>query len=135
MTGSNDLFTIRGLNDNFEIMDISAADPRGSLLDVVSKIEAPLPQDYELNQNYPNPFNASTKIAFALPEAQQVSLDIYNISGQKVRTLINGRLDAGRYDVVWNSVGDDGSTVASGVYFYKLNTESHNLTRKMSLIK
>jgi hypothetical protein len=133
--GDNSLFSINGLGEDYEFAEISAADSRGSLLNVVSRIEAPLPEDFELSQNYPNPFNASTRIGFALPEPQQVSLDIYNISGQKVGTLVNGHLEAGRYDIIWNGTGEEGTAVSSGVYFYKLRTDSRDMTRKMSLIK
>lgn len=133
--GETGLFTITGLDGDFEIIEASAADSRGGILDVVSSIEAPLPEDFELHQNYPNPFNASTSIGFALPEPQRVSLEIYNISGQKVGTLVDGHLDAGRYSIIWNGTGVDGNVVSSGVYFYRLRTESRNLTMKMSLIK
>jgi hypothetical protein len=133
--GETDLFGINSLTEEFEIMEISASDSKGNLLNVVSRIDAMLPESYELAQNYPNPFNAATKIGFALPEPQQVSLVIYNISGQEVGRLIDGYLEAGTYDIIWNGTGRNGEAVSSGVYLYKLHTDSRSITRKMSLVK
>lgn len=94
-----------------------------------------LPESMELSQNYPNPFNPSTTIDFSLPTAGQVSLEVYNILGVKVATLVNGALTAGRHSVVWNSTTDGGEPVSSGVYFYRLVTEDQVLSRKMMLLK
>ncbi|UCE67550.1 MAG: T9SS type A sorting domain-containing protein [Candidatus Zixiibacteriota bacterium] len=133
--GEIDLFQISELGEEFEISEIAASDSRGRLLNVVSRIGAILPDKYELAQNYPNPFNAATKISFALPEPQLTTLEIFNVSGQKVGTLIDGYLDAGKYDITWNGIGDNGKTVSSGVYLYKLHTDSRSITMKMTLLK
>ena len=79
-----------------------------------------VPLDYRLSQNYPNPFNPQTTIAFELRELGEVKLEIYNILGQRVKTLINGKRDAGRYTLKWNGLNDAGNRVASGVYLYRL---------------
>ncbi len=89
-----------------------------------------LPAVYELHQNYPNPFNPSTKIAFSLPGASEVSLRVYNSLGQEVAVLHEGRLAAGQHSVEWQA-----GELASGVYFYRLSTEGTDLTRKMVLLK
>jgi len=89
-----------------------------------------LPFDFFLSQNYPNPFNPSTNIAFYLPAAGKVDLTVYNILGQKVETLVDGYLDAGRHTVQW-----DASNQPSGIYFYRLKTDSNVETRKMSFVK
>jgi hypothetical protein len=81
-------------------------------------------------QNYPNPFNPQTEIRFSLPSATRVSLSVYNITGQLVTTLIDSRLEAGEHAVAF-----DGSAYASGVYFYRLQTEATVITRKMILLK
>lgn len=133
--GEADLFVIEGLNYDFEILEISASDSRGNLLNVLSRIENFIPESFELYQNYPNPFNATTKISLALPEPQHVELEIFNITGQKVGTLIDGFLNAGQYDLIWNGIGDSGETVSSGIYLYKLHTDSQAITRKMTLLK
>lgn len=88
------------------------------------------PRDFELGQNYPNPFNNSTEIGFALPTAGNVELDVYNVLGQKIAVLVSGRLEAGAYKARW-----DASNVASGIYYYKLTTESYTKIRQMTLIK
>ncbi|MCL4708988.1 T9SS type A sorting domain-containing protein [bacterium] len=90
---------------------------------------------YQLAQNYPNPFNPSTKISFALPEASEVTLAIYNNSGQLVRMLISGQKAAGRHSVVWDAKDGRGATVASGVYLYMLKAGNFVAQRKLVLMK
>jgi len=133
--GKNDLFEINMMGDEYEVIEVAASDSRGNLLSVVSRIDAILPEYYELNQNYPNPFNATTKISFGLPESRLTTLEIFNVSGQKVGTLIDDYLEAGRYEIIWNGNGGDGKAVSSGIYFYKLHTDSRSITRKMTLLK
>ncbi len=94
-----------------------------------------VPDKYELYQNYPNPFNPNTEIGFALPEASHVKLDIYNIAGQRVTTLVDALLEAKNYLIEWNGTGADGQPVASGVYLYRLDAGSFVETKKMMLLK
>ncbi len=89
-----------------------------------------MPTEMNLAQNYPNPFNPTTEISFSLPEASFVTLEVFNLTGQKVSILVNGQLSAGEHTVRW-----DGSNVASGVYFYRLQSGSFVQTRKMILLK
>ncbi len=86
--------------------------------------------DFSLNQNYPNPFNPSTNIAFMLAKAGEVKLEIFNALGQKVATLVNGRMAAGQHTVAW-----DARDVPSGLYFYKLEAAAFKQTRKMVLMR
>ena len=88
-----------------------------------------------LRQNYPNPFNPSTTISYNIPSSMEVSLEIYNVKGQLVRTLESGVRPAGEHYVVWNGTDNSDRAVGSGVYFYKLSTESHNELKKMLLVK
>ncbi len=88
-----------------------------------------------LQQNYPNPFNPSTTISFSLFNQQNVTLKIYNSKGQVVKTLVNGNTAKGTHNVVWNGKDDNGKTVASGLYFYKLKTQQGTYNHKMLLIK
>ena len=110
--------------------------PVGDLnwFDLVSSIENEPsvngPVAYQLSQNYPNPFNPTTRIDFQISTSGNVSLEIFNILGQKVITLVNENLNAGSYTVDWNAAG-----FATGVYLYKLETESFIQVRKMMLIK
>jgi hypothetical protein len=90
-----------------------------------------IPDKYALEQNYPNPFNPSTTIEFSLPEnVKSVKLSIYNILGEKVAELINGLLQAGKYQHQWNAKG-----FASGTYIYELRTEKFVSIKKMILLK
>ncbi|MEW5795172.1 MAG: T9SS type A sorting domain-containing protein [Candidatus Zixiibacteriota bacterium] len=89
-----------------------------------------LPTEYSLSQNYPNPFNPITEIDFALPRASNVKLEIFNIMGQRVASLIDKHLEAGTHTVIW-----DGSHVASGVYFYRIEASDFVETKKMLLLK
>jgi len=98
-------------------------------------LSASLPESFELKQNYPNPFNPSTNIEFTLPTASVVTLEVFNIMGQRVRTLVNEPLQAGAHQVVWNGCGDDGQRVASGVYFYRIQANQFASTKKMVLLK
>ncbi|MCK4302371.1 MAG: T9SS type A sorting domain-containing protein [candidate division Zixibacteria bacterium] len=88
------------------------------------------PGKFGLSQNYPNPFNPTTMISFNLPVASRVDLSVYNVLGQKVATLIDGRLDAGLQEVEWNA-----TEFSSGVYFYRIATDANVETRKMVLLK
>ncbi|HUI64803.1 MAG TPA: IPT/TIG domain-containing protein, partial [Bacteroidota bacterium] len=94
-----------------------------------------LPVSYALEQNYPNPFNPSTTIRYGLAKRGEVTLEIYNALGQRVRTLVNAAQGAGTYEVVWNGTTDAGTMVASGVYFYRLRTESFTSVRKLIMIR
>ncbi|MCB2230336.1 T9SS type A sorting domain-containing protein [bacterium] len=94
-----------------------------------------LPKDFALASNYPNPFNPSTTIEFALPRRSDVRIDVLNIVGRQVCCLLNKTLPAGEHAVVWNGQTDNGTPAASGVYFYRLSTESFTDSRKMVLLK
>jgi hypothetical protein len=94
-----------------------------------------LPNIFELGQNYPNPFNPTTEISYCLPDAGLVSIDVYNIVGQKVITLVNEYKDAGTYTVTWDGTDSYGSNVASGIYLYRIIAGDYTKTKKMSLQK
>ena len=85
--------------------------------------------------NYPNPFNPVTTIAYSLPEDSQISISIFNIKGQEVKTLLSGIQPAGNYNITWNGKDESGKDVTSGIYFYKLKTNGKELTRKMLMLK
>lgn|GEM_PF-1678764 len=95
----------------------------------------PLPRGFSLTQNYPNPFNPSTTIRYELPEPVKVLLNIYNVRGQNIRTLINKNQKAGAYKVTWDGRDDRGLSVPSGVFLYRLKAGSTKIIRKMVLLK
>ncbi len=97
--------------------------------------DTPIPLVTELNGNYPNPFNPETAINFALNEAGPVRIDIFNIKGQYVKTLVNEHLEAAYYSIVWDGKDANGINVSSGVYFYKMNAGKYTSTKKMILMK
>ncbi len=94
-----------------------------------------LPQSFILGDNYPNPFNPSTAIEYQLPQASDVTIAIYSITGQLVRTLVNERQSAGHYTVVWDGRTDAGQSAATGPYFYRMRANDLAQTKKMLLLK
>ncbi len=94
-----------------------------------------VPPELTLGQNYPNPFNPSTTISYQLPASGPVRLDIYNVRGQLVRTLIDAEQEAGYHSVVWNGTDNAGQSVASGIYFYRLSSPAQTLGKRMLLMK
>ena len=93
------------------------------------------PATFRLGANYPNPFNPSTTIKFAVPRTGHASLDVYDLAGRHVRTLISGELAANEYTVIWDGKNGAGRQVASGTYYYRLTANGFNQTQKMMLIK
>ncbi|MFQ6009174.1 MAG: FlgD immunoglobulin-like domain containing protein, partial [Candidatus Zixiibacteriota bacterium] len=102
---------------------------------IEDKTETGLPAAFKLSQNYPNPFNPETRIEFTLPRASHVTIEIYNILGRKVKTLVNQRLSAGNKAVTWDGTDDDGSLVSSGVYLYRIKAGDFVEAKKMVLLK
>jgi hypothetical protein len=102
-----------------------------STLNAGEEFTSDLPSGFILYQNSPNPFNPSTVIEFGIPTTSEVSLQIYNILGQKVASLAQGRYRAGRHSITWDGTDDDGRPAASGVYFCRFKSDEHSATRKM----
>jgi hypothetical protein len=94
------------------------------------------PEAFALANNYPNPFNPATTIKYALPEASQVRLEVFNVVGQVVSTLVDNHQNAGRYVVQWDATNDQGHSLSSGIYFYRLQAGGEFLeVKKMLLLK
>ncbi len=94
-----------------------------------------IPASYTLYNAYPNPFNPSTTIRYTIPVSNMVSVDIYNVMGQKIRTLVNEYKTAGTYDMVWDGLNDAGNNISSGIYFVKMQASHFNSVQKVTLIK
>ncbi|GAB1366583.1 hypothetical protein MASR1M36_14540 [Candidatus Cloacimonadaceae bacterium] len=88
-----------------------------------------------LDNNFPNPFNPETTIRYSLKEAGQVKINIFNMKGQMIRSLLNENKSAGNHRVIWNGKDDRGSNVSSGIYFYRMEATNYSATKKMMLMK
>jgi hypothetical protein len=90
---------------------------------------------YTLSANAPNPFSNTTEITFFSPKRGDVKLEVFNMNGELISTLVNGNVEAGRRSVIWNGTDEKGNAVASGTYTYRLTAGSTTLTRTMVLVK
>jgi len=101
--------------------------------------EKPNIKDYLLYPNYPNPFKNSTKIRYCISRPSEVSLSIYNLQGQLIKSLVGESKNAGTHEVIWDKTGDNGSTATPGTYIYKLSVSNNENTlefsEKMMLVK
>ena len=93
------------------------------------------PASLALSQNYPNPFRSRTTFRFALPRDMVVDLTVYNVAGQRVKTLASGVMPLGHHAIDWSGRDHRGARVSSGIYFYRLTTEDKTLTRKLLHLK
>ncbi len=145
---SINLADVGGDNLTFEgvgIRRISSADSSGviyiddaqyNFVTPVKEVKNNLPEEYSLEQNYPNPFNPSTKIKFNIPKDSNVKLEIFNIIGERIATLIsNKEYKPGSYTVTWDGTNQFGRHVPSGVYLYKLSAGKFSSVKKMMLLK
>ena len=109
-----------------------------TMVSPIVSVERPgeeLPKTFTLHQNYPNPFNPETRINYELAEATKVNLVIFNLLGQKVRSLVNTLKQAGYHSVVWNGQDLNGKDVPSGVYVYRINAGNFVDSKKLALIR
>ncbi len=96
----------------------------------VNELNRIVPATFGLMQNYPNPFNPTTTISYALPEAAEVNLEVFDILGRRVATLVNGNMPAGLYNLTFDAKG-----LNSGIYIYRLRAGSYIESRKLTLLK
>jgi N-acetylneuraminic acid mutarotase len=120
-------------NDNF--LGVYSYKPPTTATRIEQKLENTSPSEITLNQNYPNPFNPTTTISYALPEPGYVTLDIFNIHGEKVISLVDSHQEAGFYKVEWDGRNDFGSSVSNGIYLFRFYTGVYNRTLRMLLLK
>ncbi|MCD6204516.1 MAG: T9SS type A sorting domain-containing protein [Candidatus Marinimicrobia bacterium] len=120
------------LNNGGKILRASAVDIGGKEVETVLNR---LPTEFRLYQNYPNPFNAETLIRFDLPQESHVILEIFDLLGRKVTTLLNEKRQPGTYRLQWNGLDGKGREMATGIYFYSIQTDNFQYLRKMALVK
>ena len=133
LTGTWNVLATDGLDDT-----PAANGPRNITVDVtaVGVDEGPaIPDVFALHQNYPNPFNPNTTIAYDVPEVSHVRIDIYNLLGQKIRTLVNGEHAPAYYHARWDGTTDAGAIVASGMYIYRIDAGKFSAIRKLVIMK
>jgi hypothetical protein len=115
---------------------LASARTPGSILSITGTDDGPqIPAEFYLAQNYPNPFNPTTSISYGLPRDSHVRIDIFNLLGQRIRTLLNEDQRAGYKSVVWDGRDAAGQSVASGVYLYRLKAGEKEMSRKMLMLK
>lgn len=133
-TGVSELVKLAG---EFELVRAIVVDGqnRSWQATIAAGLSDALPTEFALNQNYPNPFNPSTALSFSLPEATAVKLDVFNITGQRVMTLLDTDMPAGQHVVTWDGEDASGNPVASGVYLYRLQAGAFRESKKMVLMK
>ena len=117
----------------------SSNGPRSLIVDVTAITTSldgmGIPDVFALHNNYPNPFNPVTNITYDIPEVAEVRLDIYNVAGQKVRTLTQGHHEPGRYRIQWNATNDFGQQLSSGMYIYRIVAGDFVSVKKLILMK
>ncbi|MBN1291482.1 MAG: T9SS type A sorting domain-containing protein, partial [Candidatus Latescibacteria bacterium] len=132
-------FKSKGMNKDLDFELVNGIVAINSVVNAVSDLASvtlkAVPSVYSLAQNYPNPFNPTTTIEYSIPQSGHVELAIWNIAGQKVRTLVNEQQDASYRKIVWDGRNELGETVGAGLYFYKLSTGNFTKIQKMNLIK
>ena len=94
-----------------------------------------VPTEFALHNNYPNPFNPVTNITYDIAQNSEVTLEIYNVMGQRVRTLAQGSHEPGRYRVMWNATNDYGQSLSSGMYIYRIQAGDFVSVKKLILMK
>ncbi len=148
--GSGALVTLRMKGSDLNSLEITKAilvdrDAQKIPVEIVSEMKkskedftagkSVVPQEFSLSQNYPNPFNPETEISYALPNACHVKLSIYNLLGERIRSLVDENQAAGHKTAHWDGTNEEGSKVASGVYFYKMQAGEFTESKKMILMK
>jgi hypothetical protein len=126
-----------GITD-WTLAGASGEEVKGHVTLTLERDRCELPRGFELSQNYPNPFNPETQIRFAVPTGegdQPVLLTVYNLLGQKVRTLVHGYRNAGYYTVPWDGLNNQGQQVASGLYYYVLEVGHFKAMKRMIMLK
>ncbi len=134
-SGENYYWKVRSKTHEGEYSDYS---PRASFsTDQTTAVENEIiiPEKFIVEQNYPNPFNPTTSIKFGLPQSSYVTIKIYNMLGQEVRTLLSSQMGAGIYNLIWDGKDNSGKSVTSGAYIYRVVSGKNVITKKMMLLK
>ena len=126
-SSSNELYRI----DSGFLVQLNIPQGTTSVQDAAEK----LPDRFDLFQNYPNPFNPTTTIEYQLPVETHISLTVYNLRGQKIRTLVDEKMNPGKHSLIWDAQNDNGQVMGSGVYMVRLQTENFTKNIKLTFLK
>ncbi|MBN1478881.1 T9SS C-terminal target domain-containing protein, partial [candidate division KSB1 bacterium] len=119
--------------DDFSIQKMDVVEGGTGVESRFGRIE--MPNEFSLSQNYPNPFNPITNIKYTIPEQSHVQIEVHNVVGQKIRTLYDGKRDAGTYEIQWDALDDAGIMATSGVYFVTLKSGDFVTAKRVTLLK
>jgi len=136
----NSQYNFKGILDDIRIYNYALPYSNIQLLydfttDIKTNNEFDLPKNFGLAQNYPNPFNGQTNIEFRISTQSNVKLEIFNILGQKIKTLIEEEKSPGYFTISWDGKNNLGDSMNSGIYFIKLSTDKFGETKKIMLLK
>jgi|GEM_PF-427522 len=136
-TGGGSMFSVNMLNTSHMDFDTAAGDFEIRVDPVETGIERDngLPWEFTLYQDYPNPFNPVTTIKYGVPENSEVTLSIFDLTGRRIRTLVDRNQEAGWYTYRWSGETDSGNSVSTGIYFYRIQANDYTRVRKMIFIK
>ena len=133
--GDHMLWVLATESDEFVLEGMGSIILPGSVTSMTLNKVAEVPETFGLSQNFPNPFNPVTNISFQVPEASDITVSVYNMMGQKVADLVQGHVEAGYHQVVWDSRNLQGESVSSGVYLYTITSGDFHAMKKMILMK
>jgi hypothetical protein len=128
-------FTVTNWSNFVVLTEKTEAVNSAPILSDIDEESVAIPANYALHQNYPNPFNPSTRIKYDLPREEQVLIRVFDLYGREVVTLVDRKVSAGEYEMIWNGHDARGNSVSSGVYFIVFKTESYRDTKKCLLVK
>ena len=120
-----------------ELMQVSESEEKKKALRMsLEEFKKELPKVFSISQNYPNPFSSAsiTQLSYALPKDAEVKIEIYNLIGEHVKTLVNQTIEAGIHTIMWDGRNDIGDAVPTGIYFLKFNGNGYKATRKLLVI-
>jgi len=120
---------------NFEFVDVVVDEKSATVAMVDNQLSKQIPVEWHLGQNYPNPFNAETSISYQVPMHSHVTIEIFNLVGQRLCTIVNEDKIPGTYKVIWNGKDDQGRSVGSGIYIYRMKAGEFNSFKKMVLVQ
>ena len=130
-----DIWTVLESSNFGDFIQSDVDGPGAYALFLIDENNIFFPEEFDLIGCYPNPFNPNINIQFSIPEIANVKLDIYDIAGRRIRSLVNESMDPGIVDISWNGIGDDGVLLSSGIYFVVLDMNNSTFIKKVTLLK